>query len=58
MAPLCAERGIVWNLEQFMKYISKIRHSKLTAPGKIVNSPGFSKVNWALIGDGSNLSVL
>lgn len=58
LASLCAKDGTPCNLEQFMRRISKIKPQKPTARGKTPGSPDFSKVNWARIGEGSDLFVL
>lgn len=38
-----------------MRHISKIKPPKSTARGKTTSSPDFGKVNWARVGEGSDL---
>ncbi|KAJ5459059.1 hypothetical protein N7530_011003 [Penicillium desertorum] len=68
MAPGCTDAGTICNLEAFMREISKTKkdvqrdaNKKIikTPDGKpiIIQIPEFDKVDWALIGEGADLSV-
>lgn len=55
LAPLCAKDGIPGNPEEFLRHLSIIKTEY--NGGEITKTPDFTKVNWARIGEPSDITV-